>query len=119
MLDMPKFYEPSIVFETDKQTINQPMWSRIADLVLSSDKGDISHFMDDQKPYRNLPFVFKQVNEAKNQKTSIRKDRRAGITILNTIDFTRKMRPKKSNGIFDGNNMVIFMSLYIRGIISH
>jgi hypothetical protein len=76
---------------------------------LSSDKGDISHFMDDQKPYRNLPFVFKQVNEAKRHKTSIRKDRRAGITIFNTNDFTRKMRPKKSNGIFGGNHMVIFV----------
>jgi hypothetical protein len=119
MLDMPKFYEPSIVFETNKRNINQPMWSRIADLVLSSDKGDISHFMDDQKPYRNLPFMFKQINEAKSHKTSIRKDRRAGITIFNTNDFSRKMRTKKSNGIFGKNRKVIFMSLYIRGLIIH
>lgn len=88
MLNTPQFNEPNIVFNTEDY-LNKSMWSRIADLVLTSDRGDVSHFMDDQKPYKNLPFVFKQLTDSMSKKVSIRRGRRAAVTTFNALNFTK------------------------------
>jgi hypothetical protein len=119
MLNTPKFNEPNIVFNTEDY-IDKSSWSKIADLILTSDQGDVRHFMNEQKPYKNLPFIFKQLDDVLSKKISIRRGRRTAVTNFNTYDSTKRLFTRKSKDIsnsIDNENEKV--SIWINNFIGN
>ena len=60
----PTFSEPHIAFKT-KEPLNDSLWGKVADIILTSEKGKITTYMESYKPmqeyiekYKNLPFIY-------------------------------------------------------------